>query len=88
MARFVPILRTFAPFVAGIGRMRYLRFLCFSITGTLLWIGGFVLGGFFFGNLPVVKKNFTLVILAIIFISILPSVVAFWRERRRSMASA
>jgi membrane-associated protein len=88
MARFVPIVRTFAPFVAGIGRMRYLRFFTFSFLGTLAWISIFVFGGYFFGNLPVVKKNFTLVIFAIIGISILPSVVEFLRERARTRAAS
>jgi membrane-associated protein len=81
IARFMPIFRTFAPFVAGIGRMTYLRFLAFSITGTLLWISSFVLAGFFFGNIPVVKKHFTLAILAVIFISILPGIITFIREK-------
>jgi len=83
IARFMPIIRTFAPFVAGIGRMFYLKFLSFSVLGTALWVGGFIMGGYFFGNIPFVKKNFTLVILVIIFISLLPGAIAFLREKLR-----
>ena len=82
IARFVPIVRTFAPFVAGIGRMSYRRFLAYNVVGGVLWILLFVLGGYFFGNLPVVRRNFTLVIMAIIVLSILPAVVEFVRQRR------
>jgi membrane-associated protein len=82
IARFVPIVRTFAPFVAGIGRMSYRRFLAYNVVGGVLWILLFVLGGYFFGNLPVVRRNFTLVIMAIIVLSILPAVVEFIRQRR------
>jgi len=80
-ARFMPIFRTFAPFVAGIGRMTYIRFLAFSVGGTLLWISSFVLAGYFFGNIPFVRKHFTLVILAVIFISLLPGIIAFLKEK-------
>ncbi len=80
MARFVPIVRTFAPFVAGIGRMPYLRFLTYSVVGTAIWVPIFVLGGYFFGNIPIVRNNFTLVVLAIIFISILPGIFGFLNE--------
>ncbi|HKQ78203.1 MAG TPA: DedA family protein [Blastocatellia bacterium] len=82
IARFMPIVRTFAPFVAGIGRMYYPRFLCFSVLGSILWIGLFVSAGYLFGNIPVVKRNFTLVILAIIFLSLLPALIEVARERR------
>ena len=82
IARFLPIIRTFAPFVAGIGRMRYLRFLAFSVLGTLLWVPPFAAAGYFFGNLPLVKQNFSLVIFAIIGVSLLPMVVGFIRQRR------
>jgi membrane-associated protein len=81
IARFMPIIRTFAPFVAGIGRMPYLRFLAFCVTGALLWVPSFIYTGYFFGNLPFVKKNFTLVIFAIIFISILPGIIGALREK-------
>ena len=74
IARFMPIIRTFAPFVAGVGTMRYLRFISFSITGNVLWVTIFSLGGFFFGNIPFVKHNFTLAILGIIFVSLLPMI--------------
>ena len=81
LARFLPILRTFAPFVAGVGRMPYSRFLGFSFAGSVLWIGLFVLAGYFFGHLPVVRKNLTLVMLGIIIISILPGAIAWLRHR-------
>lgn len=83
IARFMPIIRTFAPFVAGIGKMTYLHFISYNVVGGLVWIASFVFGGFFFGNIPVVKKNFTLVILAIIFLSILPGILSFLRHRYR-----
>ena len=81
IARFMPIIRTFAPFVAGIGAMNYRRFAMFNVTGALLWIGLLVYAGFFFGNIPAVEHNFTLVIMAIIFLSILPGIVEFTRHR-------
>jgi membrane-associated protein len=81
IARFMPIIRTFAPFVAGIGRMTYLKFLAYSVTGSILWVGAFVYAGYFFGNIPIVKENFTLVVLAIIFISLLPGIIEFLRAR-------
>ena len=82
IARFMPIVRTFAPFVAGIGRMYYPRFLLFSVLGSFLWIGLFVTAGYLFGNIPLVKRNFTLVVLAIIFISILPALIEAIKARR------
>lgn len=88
LARFIPIIRTFAPFVAGVGAMTYSRFIAFNVFGGLLWVGLFVLGGYFFGNLTVVKDNFTLVILAIILISVLPGVIEFFRERARAARRA
>jgi membrane-associated protein len=82
IARFVPIIRTFAPFVAGIGRMPYRRFLFYSVAGTTAWISIFVFGGYFFGNIPVVKSNFTLVVIGIIFVSVLPGIVGFLKQRK------
>lgn len=86
MARFVPIIRTFAPFVAGVGAMSYGKFLTYNVVGAVLWVGLFVLGGYFFGNITVVRENFTLVILAIIVLSVLPIVVEALRSRRRRPA--
>ena len=83
IARFVPIVRTFAPFVAGIGKMTYSRFMTFNVTGALLWIGLLLPAGYFFGNIPWVKKNFSVVVLAIIILSILPAIIEFLRERSR-----
>jgi len=83
LARFVPIIRTFAPFVAGVGKMSYVRFLTYNMVGGVLWIALFVFGGYFFGNIPVVKNNFSIVIFAIIIISILPAVIEFVKESRR-----
>lgn len=83
MARFIPIIRTFAPFVAGIGRMRYLRFVLYSLGGSVFWISFFVFGGFYFGNVPLVKQNLTAFIFLIIFISILPGIVEFIRNWTR-----
>jgi membrane-associated protein len=86
IARFMPIIRTFAPFVAGIGSMTYARFLTFNVLGGISWIGLFLYGGYFFGNIPVVKRNFTIVIMAIIFISILPGIIEYVRHRLRAQA--
>jgi membrane-associated protein len=82
IARFVPIVRTFTPFVAGVGAMTYLRFLLFSIAGAGLWVGGCVTLGYLFGGLAVVKKNFSLVVLAIVFISLLPAFIEYLRHRK------
>jgi membrane-associated protein len=84
IARFVPIVRTFAPFVAGVGSMTYARFLSYNVIGGVLWVVLFLFGGFFFGNLPFVKENFSLVVIAIILISVLPAVYEIVRDRLRS----
>jgi membrane-associated protein len=83
IARFIPIIRTFAPFVAGIGKMTYRHFITYNISGGMAWIAAFVFGGFYFGNLLFVKKHFTLIIYLIIVISILPGVMEFLRQRHR-----
>ncbi len=88
IARFMPIIRTFAPFVAGVGTMKYLRFISFSIIGNILWVVSFSLAGYFFGNIPSVKHNFTLVILTIITISLLPSVIAIIKHNYSKNKSA
>ena len=80
IARFLPIIRTFAPFVADIGRMRYLKFLGFSVIGALVWVPTLVYAGYFFGTRPIVKQNFSLVILAIIVISLIPAAMEFLRQ--------
>ncbi|MDO5685830.1 MAG: DedA family protein [Neisseria sp.] len=82
LARFVPIIRTFAPFVAGMGHMEYRRFFAFNVIGAVAWVVLFSYAGYFFGNLPVVKENLSLVLLAIIIISVLPMVVEIVRHRR------
>ncbi|MDO8350003.1 MAG: DedA family protein [Gallionella sp.] len=82
-ARFMPIIRTFAPFVAGIGLMRYRLFMLYSALGSVAWIGSLTLAGYFFGNIPVVKNNLTLIILVVILISFLPGFVEYFRHRRR-----
>lgn len=81
IARFMPIIRTFAPFVAGVGEMKYFRFISFSIIGNLLWVFSFILAGYFFGNIDFVKKNFTIVILSIIIISLLPPLIAIIKQK-------
>lgn len=83
IARFMPIIRTFAPFVAGIGRMNYSRFLIYDIGGGVLWIGSFIYAGYFFGNIPMIKNNFTIVVGVIILISISPGIIAYIRERSK-----
>lgn len=82
LARFVPIVRTFAPFVAGTGAMQYGKFIKYNIIGALAWVGLFVFGGYFFGNISIVKENFSIVILIIIVASLIPGVVEFLRHRK------
>jgi len=86
IARFIPIIRTFAPFVAGIGAMSYGKFLAYNVIGALLWVGICVYGGYFFGNVPVVKENFSLVVVAIVVLSLLPAVIGAISHRRGAAA--
>jgi membrane-associated protein len=82
IARFVPIVRTFAPFVAGVGSMTYARFASFNVVGAMLWVSVCLAAGYGFGNVPFVREHFTLVVLGIIFVSILPGIVEYARHRR------
>lgn len=86
LARFLPIIRTFAPFVAGIGRMTYPKFFLYNVTGALAWVAIFMVVGYYFGNLEAVRKNFTLVIFGIIIVSCIPVVIEWWRHRRGARA--
>ena len=81
LARFLPIIRTFAPFVAGVARMPYPRFFGFSVLGTILWVGGLVTLGYFFGNVPFIKKNLSLLVVAIILLSLIPMIIGVVRSR-------
>jgi membrane-associated protein len=87
IARFVPIVRTFAPFVAGAGSMTYPKFMSYNVVGALVWMGTLLPAGYFFGNMPIVKNNFGLVIIGIIIVSILPAVVEFLREWKKAKAA-
>lgn len=84
IARFVPIVRTYAPFVAGIGALAYRRFLFFNVVGGVLWVVLLTYAGYFFGNLPIVRDNLTAAIMVIILLSIMPGIIEFWRHRRRA----
>lgn len=88
IARFIPIIRTFAPFVAGIGAMPYRTFILYNITGAILWVGVFVYAGFYFGQLPFIQRNFKLVILAIIILSITPPVIEYLKHRHSKKSSS
>jgi membrane-associated protein len=88
LARFVPIVRTFAPFVAGVGEMTYGHFISYNIVGGVMWVTLFTWMGYFFGTLPFVQDNFTLVVLAIILISVLPAVYEVLKERLKSRKQA
>ncbi|MGQ0751830.1 MAG: DedA family protein [Betaproteobacteria bacterium] len=83
IARFVPIVRTFAPFVAGIGRMPYSRFVFYSFAGSVFWIGSLTYAGYYFGNIPIVKQNLSLVIVGIVILSVMPGIVEYLRSRAR-----
>jgi membrane-associated protein len=87
LARFVPIVRTFAPFVAGVGRMHYPRFLAFDVGGGIVWVWSFGLLGYFFGNHPIIKENFGLAIIGVILISLLPIAVEWWRARANRVST-
>lgn len=88
LARFIPIVRTYAPFVAGASRMHYGRFLTYNVVGGVIWIALFLFAGYFFGNIPVVQENFGMVILAIIILSVLPGVAEYVKHRRQAQIMA
>ncbi len=83
IARFIPIIRTFAPFVAGVGAMTYSKFILYNITGGIIWVAMFVFGGYYFGNIPIVKNNFSIVIIVIILISVLPGIIEYLRHKKK-----
>jgi membrane-associated protein len=87
IARFIPIIRTFAPFVAGLGFMNQWRFHFYNFTAGIAWVGLFIFGGYYFGNLPIVKNNFSIVVFAIIIISVLPAVIGVLRQKTKNKSS-
>jgi membrane-associated protein len=87
VARFMPIIRTFAPFVAGIGKMAYPRFFIYNVTGGICWVATFLLGGYYLGNVPAVKRNFQFIIIGIVIVSVLPAVFKFLLSRRKGPPS-
>ena len=88
IGRFVPIVRTFAPFLAGVAGMTYRRFLSYNVVGAVAWIGSLVYAGYLFGNIPWVKQNLSLIVIAIVVVSLIPAVTTFLKERRGSQGSA
>jgi membrane-associated protein len=88
IARFAPIIRTFAPFVAGIGKMNYSKFVMYNAVGSIVWVSSFLYAGYFFGELPQVKRNFHIIIIAVIILSVLPMLIGYFKSRNRKNYSA
>ena len=86
LARFVPIIRTFAPFVAGVGKMRFSRFIAFSVAGGVFWVVSVLMAGYLFGNIPFIDRHFELVVVAIVCISVVPVIFQWWKGRSRAVA--